>query len=378
LERSFDLVVVGAGPAGASCARRAAELGLSVAVLEKDVFPRAKPCAAGLPAAGLARVGAIALPALHREFRTVEIVLGDRTTLVWTGAEVCIATTTREELDAALADAARSAGARIEFGTRVESLSGDAEGVKVDAGGRAWLAPFLVAADGARGAVRGLTGAPGGRVSGAVYVNAFPPQPGGSTLQYDRITFDLRGSHRGYGWVFPKRDHLCVGVYSQRPLSRVLTDDLRAFVASRGLVSSRTEGPYAFPVPAGGRGWSAASGRVLFAGDAAGLADPVTGEGIRHAVESGRAAAEEVALALSGGGDAGAAYARRVARDVLPEVRLLSRIGNAFYAIGPAASDRLLSIPPVRSGLMRLGPWQRLASGTGRLSVETTARARAQ
>jgi len=120
LERSFDLVVVGAGPAGASCARRAAELGLSVAVLEKDVFPRAKPCAAGLPAAGLARVGAIALPALHREFRTVEIVLGDRTTLVWTGAEVCIATTTREELDAALADAARSAGARIEFGTRVE------------------------------------------------------------------------------------------------------------------------------------------------------------------------------------------------------------------------------------------------------------------
>jgi geranylgeranyl reductase family protein len=379
LEHSLDVVVAGAGPAGSSCARRAAELGLRVLLVERDRFPRPKHCAAGLSARALSRLGPEAAGVVHREFPAVEFVVGRRTTLVWTGAERVLATTTRRELDAALAGAAEEAGAAVEQGASVSGVEEAAPGsVLVTAGGRVLRARYLVAADGARGALRERCGAGAVRMSGAAYVRAFPPPGEAGALERGRVTFDLTGARRGYGWVFPKSDHLNVGVYTQRPLSGGITADLGAFLEARGLASWRHEGPFAFPVPAGPRGSRPAAGRVLFAGDAAGLADPVTGEGISHAIASGRLAAEAVAEALASRTSAGPAYAARVAAEVRPEVVLLSAIGNAFYALGPGAADRLVAAAPVRAAILRFGPWSRMGSAAGRLSVEETARGRAQ
>lgn len=378
MEEILDIVVVGAGPAGASCARRAAELGLRVVLLERERFPRGKHCAAGLPMRALALIGAAAATVVHREFRTVELVLGARTTLVWTGGSTLIATTTRLELDALLAGEAVAAGARLECGAAAESAAVEGRTVRVIAGGRAWRARYLVAADGARGVLRGRCSVRGVPQSSAVFVRAFPPSGGAGELERDRITFDLRGSRRGYGWIFPKRDHLNVGVYTQRPMRGDLVADLSAFLANRGLDASRLEGPFAFPVPAGPGRAEAAAPRVLFVGDAAGLADPVTGEGISHALASGRAAAESVAEALGSTGSAEAIYARRVAKEIGPDVNALRAIGNAFYALGPGATDRVLATAAARAALLKLGPWNRLGAGAGRLSVEKTASGRSQ
>ena len=378
MERDFDVVVAGAGPAGASCARRAAELGLRVLLVERGRFPRPKRCAAGLSARALAHLGPDAARVVHREFRTVEFVVGERTTLVWTGAERVLATTTRRELDALMAGAAESAGAALEQGTPVSAVETGADSVAVTAGGRTRRAGYLVAADGARGALRGRCGAGAVRMSSAVYVRAYPPPGGAGALEGGRITFDLTGTRRGYGWVFPKRDQLNVGVYTQRPMSRDIVADLRAFLDARGLSSWRHEGPLAFPVPAGPRRAPVAAGRVLFVGDAAGFADPVTGEGISHAIASGRLAAEAIAGALAAGTTAERAYAARAAAEVRPEVVLLGPLGNAFYSIGSGAADRVVAAAPVRAALLRLGPWARMGTATGRLSVEKTSRRRAQ
>lgn len=374
MEQVFDIVVVGAGPAGASCARRAAELGLRVVLLERDRFPRPKHCAAGLTARALARLGPAAARVVHREFRTVEVVLGARTTLVWTSDSALMATTTRLELDAFLAEGAVAAGAQVECGVAVESVLVEASGALVGAGSRAWRARYLVAADGARGAIRGRCPARRLRLSSAAFVRAFPPSSGESgRLESDRISFDLRGGRRGYRWVFPKRDHLSVGVYTQRAMAGDLVSDLRAFVAERGLGAWRVEGPFAFPVPAGpGRAEAAVPG-VLFVGDAAGLVDPVTGEGICHALSSGRAAAESIAEALGSTASAESAYARRVATEIRPEIEALRGIGNAFYALGSGVTDRALAVAPLRAALFRLGSRNRRGAGTGRLRVEKTA-----
>jgi len=361
LANTLDLIVVGGGPAGSSCARRAAELGLSVLLVERERLPRPKPCAAGLSARALARLGPAVASIVHKEFRAIEVVVGRRTKLVWTGGESLISTTTRPELDAMLFEAAAAAGARAESGVAAELAGTDDASVGVRAGGSQaeWRARYVVAADGAGGALRARCGATPLRLSSAIYVRAFPPAGGDSELARDRITFDLTGHRRGYGWVFPKRDHLNVGVYTQLPMSKDIASALRAFLAARGLAAWRTEGPFAFPVPAGPRRAEAAVGRVLFVGDAAGLADPVTGEGISHAIASGRTAAESIATAVESGADAGALYARRVAAEVRPAVLALSGVGNLLYTAGARVADRALSAGPLRRAFLWMAPSER-------------------
>ncbi len=107
----FDVIIVGAGPAGSSCARRVAELGLSTLVLERTAFPRSKPCGSGLSARALAHLGAEVEPILHDSVDTIRVDLGPRAGLRWQGAARVLATTTRREIDSLLAGLAEAAGA---------------------------------------------------------------------------------------------------------------------------------------------------------------------------------------------------------------------------------------------------------------------------
>jgi flavin-dependent dehydrogenase len=202
-------------------------------------------------------------------------------------------------------------------------------------------------------------------------VRSFPPDPGRLAPFSGAIRFDVAAARRGYGWIFPKRDHLNVGVYRQAPLAGDLRAALASFLASSGLDSWRTEGPYAFPIPTAVRPDAIARGRVVLVGDAAGLTDPITGEGISHAVASGRVAAEAIAEAAAGGGLPERAYRSRVVREVLPEVNVVRRAGNLCYAAGPRALSLVLRAPALRSAVMRLGHWGRLGPEGGQLVVET-------
>lgn len=367
----YDVIVVGAGPAGASCARRTAELSLSTLVLERAVFPRPKPCASGLSARALERLGSDVEPIVHQNVDTIRIILGSGVGLRWQGTARVLATTTRRELDALLARLAEEAGARFEFGRSVSSVTPDEHAVSVVVGRERLSARFVVGADGPWSAVRRSIGAPRPRHGGAIYFRVFSREPERLAPFSGTITFDLTAARRGYGWIFPKRDHLNVGVYRQGPLASDVRGLLEAFVARRALDSWRREGPYAFPVPVAVRPDGLGRGRVVLAGDAAGLTDPITGEGISHAVASGRAAAEAVAEAAARGGAPADGYRARIVRDVLPEVNVVRTAGNVCYLIGPRALALVVRCPALRSGIMRLGPWGQLGPEGGRLVVET-------
>jgi geranylgeranyl reductase family protein len=367
----YDVIVVGGGPAGASCARRAAELGLSTLVLEGSVFPRPKPCASGLSARALARLGPEVEPILHQEIDTIRIDLGPAPGIRWHGAERVLATTTRRELDPLLARLAEAAGARLEFGRRVTAVVPGSDAVSVTVDCERLSARFVVGADGPRSVTRRSIGLPSPPHGGAIYVRAFPPETAALEPYCGSITFDLAAARRGYGWIFPKRDHLNVGVYRQSPLARDLRDRLASFLSRRGLDAWRHEGPYVFPVPTAARAEWLGRGRVVLAGDAGGLADPITGEGISHAVASGRAAAEAIAEAAERGEHPTPGYRARILHDVLPEVNVVRRAGNLCYGLGPGALGLVIRAPALRWALMRLGPWGRLGPEGGRLVVET-------
>ncbi len=370
MSERFDLVVAGCGPAGASCAGRAAELGLSVFALERARFPRSKPCAAGLTEAALELLGGDAGLIAHDTARRLRIELGG-TVLVWESDAPLVTTTTRRELDSLLVRRAAEAGARIEFGTALRDVTSESGRVVVNAGGRTVECGYLVGADGPLSVVARRTGAGTQGLCGAAYVRAFPRSPAELETHRGTLVFDPTATRRGYAWVFPKRDHLNVGIYSQIPMGRWLLDDLRRFVDSH-FAGWKLRGPYAAPIPGSARRRRPGDSRVLLVGDAAGFADPITGEGISYAMTSGRAAAEAVAAALEGGAGASTAYGAAVRSHIRPQLARLKAIGNLMYSLGPGGMRRAAAFPPARFVVRRLGWWETPSGAGGRLSVDTS------
>ncbi len=349
MSESFDVIVVGAGPAGSSCARRAAELGLSVTVLEKSTFPRFKPCGGGLTDKALRLLNGEQTPVERQRFDTVEIAFDRYLSLLVSARETLIATTTRAEFDALLARGAEAAGAEVEFGRAVTGLTHEGEGVRVRVGSDSMTARHVVVADGARGAGRRMLGLSPLLMGGGIYVRVFPGTDGLPELPGGRVLFDLTVAKRGYGWVFPKGDHVNIGVFSQRELSARLRRDLDAFVALRGLGAWRSEGPFAFPVPIRRPADALGTDRVLFAGDAAGLVNPVTGEGISAAILSGRVAAEAVSESLDTGRAVSALYARRIQAEVVPMTDGSRKKGDFVYGLGPGFLKFAARTPVLRA-----------------------------
>lgn len=376
MRERFDLVVAGCGPAGASCAGRAAELGLSVLALERASFPRSKPCAAGLTEAALELLGDDAGVVAHDTAHRLRIELGG-TVLVWESDAPLVTTTTRRELDSLLARRAAEAGARIEFGTALRDVKSESGRVVVKAGGRTVECGYLVGADGPLSVVARRTGAGAQALCGAAYVRAFPRSPAELEIHHGTLVFDPTATRRGYAWVFPKRDHLNVGIYSQIPIGRWLLDDLSRFVDSR-FAGWESRGPYAAPIPGSARRRQPGDSRVLLVGDAAGFADPITGEGISCAMTSGRAAAEAVAAALESGAGASTAYGAAVRSHIRPQLTRLKAVGNLMYSLGPGGMRRAAAFPLARFVVRRLGWWETPSGAAGRLSVDTSQSGRHQ
>ncbi len=371
MNERFDLIVVGAGPAGSSCAERAAELGLRVAVFEKAVFPRSKPCAGGLSSRALGLLGPSVNSIIHHKLRTSEISIGRRVTVTWTGRDTSVATTSRKELDQYLAERAIRAGARVEFGAAVDSVTDLGDRVEIVVGSRTLSAPHLVAADGVRGSIRGMVGMPTLRLSAAAYARVFPDRSSDLEPFLDRVMIDGDACRGGYGWIFPKRDHLNIGVCGTAPLGPDYIRDADRFIEKRGLSSWRMEGHFARPTPAEVKQAGLAKGRILVVGDAAGLADPITGEGISYSIASGRLAAEAASEAEGGGWEASTVYRRRAAREIVPVLNQTRRLGRFVRALGPGPMSLGLRIPGAAAKLESWMPRLGYASEGGVLSIDT-------
>src|SRR5690606_25552317 len=133
----------------------------------------------------------------------------------------------------------------------------------------------------------------------------------------------------GYGWVFPKARHLSVGVGTLRPGNARLPERFQAFLAALGLEGNpKKVSGHPIPLPSSGR---LSVPRVLLAGDAAGLADPLSGEGIAHAIRSGKLAAEAAIGALGTGDFRFLDYNGAIHSHILIELRAAERVARVFH-----------------------------------------------
>ncbi len=326
---NYDVVVCGAGPAGAHAARLLAAQGLAVALLDRAAFPRDKPCG-----------GAVSRKALVLLGDAIDAVVERRVTGAWIAFRgravardadgVVAAMTRRSALDALLVERAVQHGARFFPGHAFAHLEERGERVRVTTSRGAFEARLLLAADGAASAVR-RAAFERGTVEFAPALEALVDVPPAAVERFaDRALLELDGATGGYGWIFGKRDHLNVGVYSYRAGSGI-RGALEAFMARHPALAARTRTRYlGHPIPVRNRAGAFERGRVWLLGDAAGLAEAVLGEGIYFALASAEIAARTLAAARGapGPGD----YARRVRRELVPELAAAARLARACYA----------------------------------------------
>ena len=329
MAESVDVVVVGAGPAGTAAAITAVEHGLDVVCVDKAQFPRDKTCGDGLTANALRlleRLGvstadlAATDPAFVRETVLVS-PSGRRVRLPLPTDGVHAAVVRRRALDAALVGVARRRGVEIREGKAVEHVKQDDDGVELTLGdGSVLTARFVIAADGHWSSVRRALEPDAPRDLGEWH--AVRQYFEGVDEQRLWVVFE-RDLLPGYAWVFPLpggRANVGYGVLrSDGRSGRELKDlwpDLLARPVLREILGPRaraSEPVRAWPIPARYDRARLAHGRVRFAGDAAGVVDPMTGEGIAQAIETGMLAAESIAT--------GADYARLVHRALGRDLR---------------------------------------------------------
>ena len=326
-----DVAVIGAGPSGSWTAYWLARGGARVLLIDPS-HPREKPCGGGITGRALELVAAVldvnTLP-------TVAVRSARFTASSTSGvadvplAEHSLFVASRSEFDALLLDAAGRAGARL-LESRATEVRSTRQGFEIDTGTGVHRADWLIGADGANSLVRRRLMGPFRRDQLSIATGFFA-----HGVTSDQISIELVADPPGYIWSFPRPTHLAIGVCAQADAGSgagALRTSVANWITRAGPFNHARLEPYAWPIPSlsgadlerlqpSGTGW-------CLVGDAAGLVDPITREGIYFALLSGRWAAEAL---LSGEKDAPHRYASQVRDEIGLELARAARLKTAFF-----------------------------------------------
>jgi len=331
----YDVAVVGAGPAGSSAARAAAAAGARVVVLDRAAFPRYKTCGGGLIGPSLAALPGA--PPTRASITQVSLSLAGGRRRTRRADEPCLQMVTRAELDEWLLAQAAAAGAEVRVPCRVLSVRDGV--VQTDAG--PLRAEVVIAADGTSSRLAREVGVRLSRVDLGLELEL---DAGSSAAEWsDRVHLDWGPIPGSYGWVFPKGDTLTVGVIAARGAGDRTRDYLRSLVAWLGLERHRVVHDSGHLTRCRSLDSPLGRGRVLLAGDAAGLLEPWTREGISFATRSGALAGTVAAAGASGAVER---YRAALSADLLPEMAAGEQCLRAFEA-RPRAFHELIASTPV-------------------------------
>jgi len=370
------VLVVGAGPAGATAARTLAAAGLPVCLLDRSSFPRNKPCGGGISTRVLTRFPYLesALPRIttHTVSRLhLEGPDGHSTIIESDGPAALMIR--RVEYDALLVSLAVEAGATLVPGVDIVQARQDAERVELVArDGRRFEGAIVVAADGVNSVIARRLGLNPGWPASSVAIDMMEETPRAALRDVDPSTlwvaygYDARKSHgssskahssesshsrlatsakrapEGYAYIFPKRDHVNIGIgyvlsHYRQAIDAAPYELQRGFISrlrDRGVVvgDSVKQNFTPFLIPVGGPLRETGRGRVLLAGDAGGFVNAFTAEGIYYGMVSGELAARAILETRHGVRNLARRYRRACDYEIGPELRDSVRIQRYLFA----------------------------------------------
>ena len=328
----LDVAIVGAGPAGTAAALALGGHGLRVGIIEKAVPPRHKTCGGGVLRRAAALLPIDLRAAVERECHAAELVHhAPALRFICARDRPIISMVMRDRFDHLLTKAAQGGGAQLFAGIAVLDVSASAEYVQVTTNAGEIRARFVIAADGANSLVARRTGRAELRdvVPALECEVTLPPAVMEPLMRTAR--FDLGLVPAGYAWVFPKRDHLSIGVLTTRRGAADLPAYYRRYLDVLGIGTPLHEERHGYIIPCRPRAGLFGAHRVLFVGDAAGLADPVTAEGITAGILSGQFAARAILEGDFAEQGVKRAYRAALGQTLLPELRTARWLARGLY-----------------------------------------------
>jgi len=262
----------------------------------------------------------------------------------------------RERFDLYLCERARNDGAEVHFGEKVTGFETLRDSIQVQTSSSRYRGKWLVGADGAYGVVGRRLGLwppvnPWVALEGEV---DFPDEMPG--IGPNEIWIDFGTAPFGYGWAFPKRQRLSLGVAGSgariKRIHRLYEETLDHLFPEKGVERGSTQG-WILPLWRSSHrliSWK----RVLLVGDAASLVDPFLGEGIYWGIRSGQIAAECLYGALAGGEDRVATYDRRISGEIYPELRAAQKIAAVLYSFPKLGYEKIREQPHVLNEFFRV------------------------
>ena len=346
----YDVIVVGAGPAGATLAYALAERGVNVLILDKAALPRHKACGGGLTLKTIRRLPFDVSSVVELQAAGLILSYAGREILKAELHEPAAALVMRNRFDYLLVQKALEKGAHLMQGIGVTGIEETDEQVAVYAGGDKYYGRLLAGADGVNSTVARSAGLLLRREVGTAIETELVVPREALEDQGAHATFDFGVLRHGYGWIFPKKDHLTVGVFQARHgKARELSRRLKVFVDCQPVLrGGRCLSVRGHLIPLGGRREKLHRGRTLLIGDAANLADPWLGEGICYAISSAHLAAGVVYRALNESVPDLSEYTSRINAQLVQEFIAARRLARAVYRC-----PWLLSMAVAKSWLLK-------------------------
>ena len=330
MEQNYDVTIVGGGPAGATLAYELAKRGIGTLLLEKEKLPRYKCCAGAVTSKAAALldfdISVVAEDTVHEVSFTFDL----GSPYVGQHSQPLMHTVMRNAFDHFLVEKAQQLGAVLMDGQKVTQVQVSGDCVEISTADKVFRSRLTIGADGVHSVVARELGM-GTSIEYFIGIESEVIIPEKELAKWKcRAQVDLGCIPGGYGWVFPKRNRLSIGIGCQASKARDLEARHRRFLNSLNVGSDAIASSCSHLIPTCTKGKLIWQNKALLLGDAAGLADPLTGEGIYNAIQSAQLAAAVIEGSLVRGTVELRDYQEIVEKKIVSELKIARRLSKFF------------------------------------------------